>query len=68
MHKTMTKKELAVLYFPHLRPHKAVGHLARWLAAAPSLMAQLEEAGYVKTQQTLTPRQVDLITSHLGDP
>lgn len=68
MHRTMTKKELATLYFPHLNPLKASDALARWIARAPTLKAALEQTGYEKTMRTLTPRQVELITTHFGDP
>ena len=65
---SMTKCHLALLYFPESLPMVATNHLMRWIHGCPSLMEELEVAGYHRSQKFLTSRQVSLIVSHLGDP
>ena len=59
-----TKKELALLYFPTAEPHAAVNRLMSWVNRCKSLLDQ----GYQKTSKWLSPREVKLITEHLGEP
>ena len=63
-----TKKELALAYFPDSSPHSAVNHLMTWIYRCKPIMAQLLATGYEKTSKGFTPRQVRLITEHLGEP
>ena len=65
----MTRRELALLYFPDKTPIEAVRSLRMWIVNCPDLVAALEEIGqpYKKTK-TLTARQVRLIMHYLGDP
>ena len=63
------KSELALLYFPLASsPHVAVNHLTAWMRRCKPLLAELEAAGYAKTQKMLTPRQVEAIVRYLGEP
>ncbi len=63
-----TKQELALLYFPGSAPRTAVNHLTRWIRRSPSLCQKLRSMGYRPTSKFYTPRQVELIVSHLGEP
>lgn len=65
---SMTKQELAQLYAPDLTPHAAVNRLTRWIAYNPKLSDALLRTGYRKTLRRLSPRQVELIVRHLGEP
>lgn len=40
----------------------------RWVHGCRPLMAELEAAGYSRSQKWLTVRQVALIVAHLGEP
>lgn len=64
---TYGMQELAQLYFPHNTPASATTQLKRWMNK-PALMLKLQAANYLKGQRILTPRQVDIIVDHLGDP
>lgn len=64
-----TKSELALRYFPTTAdPHVAVNHLMAWIDRCRPLAEALQADGYRKTAKLLSPRQVRLITDHLGDP
>ena len=60
--------ELAVCYFAHSTAKSALSQLGVWIRRDPSLWKALEEAGFRKGQHNLTPRQVQLIYDHLGEP
>ena len=64
----MTKQQLALLYFPQSTPRTAVNHLMAWTHRCKPLMHELQETGYNIKSKTLTPRQVNIIIRHLGDP
>ncbi len=61
-------QELAVLYFPDIRPESASSQLSRWINRDPELLEELRRVGYHKHQRTFTPRQVNILFDHLGDP
>ena len=63
-----TKKELALLYFPTSDPHTAVNRLMSWVNRCKPLHTALLDQGYQKTAKWLSPREVRLITEHLGEP
>ena len=63
-----TKKELALCYFPHATPHAAINRLREWMARNRQLMDELEGMGYEKNSRWLSPRQVEVILGHLGEP
>ena len=61
--------ELAQLYRPHLSPRSAVRTLRNWIRRNPELLQSLAATGFnPDTIRTLTPRQVTLIVSYLGEP
>lgn len=66
--KAISKKELALMYFPDSTPHVAVNHLMAWINQAPDLLAQLESMGYRKSHKIFTPRQARLILDEFGIP
>lgn len=63
-----TKKELALFYFPTAYPHVAVNRLMSWVNRCKPLHKALLDQGYQKTSKWLSPREVKLITDHLGEP
>jgi len=65
---TMSKTELAALYFPHISPANALRSFMRLINNHPGLMEDLEKANYRKNSHVLTPRQVSIIIQNLGDP
>lgn len=60
-------QELAQLYFPGNTPQSASAQLKKWMLNE-QLYAKLTEAGYHSGQKLLTPRQVEIIVTHLGEP
>ena len=57
-------KELAAMYFAN----SATTHLKRWIDRNESLKNELTETGYMEGQRVFTPRQVELVFRHLGEP
>jgi len=68
----MTKRELAIQYFPQWKLRreqgKAVHKLGRWIAANRELTTRLKATSYHPKQQHFTPAQVELIIEYLGEP
>ena len=61
--------ELAQLYRPHLAPRSAARTLRNWIRRNPELQESLAATGFdPNTIRTLTPLQVSIITTYLGDP
>jgi hypothetical protein len=60
-------KELALLYFPNSQPATASSLLRKWVRLRP-LAEKLKEAHYGPGQKILTPRQVEIIVEHVGEP
>lgn len=58
---------LAQLYFPGSTPASASAQLKKWMRN-DQLYSKLLEAGYHSGQKILTPRQVEIIVEHLGEP
>lgn len=66
---SMSKGDLAMLYFPDARSVKsATNRLARWVKLCVGLLPALVETGYTPKQKCLTPRQVEIIFYYLGEP
>lgn len=65
---SLSKSRLAGLYFPESSQAVATNRLMRWVHGCRPLMAELEAAGYSRSQKWLTVRQVALIVAHLGEP
>lgn len=60
-------QELAMLYFPNSTPQSASNQLKKWMNKE-KLLTKLHEAGYEAGQKILTPRQVEVIAGHVGEP
>lgn len=60
--------ELAILYSPHLCRRAAILQLWRWINYHGVLKAKLLELGYHSGVRSFTPRQVECIVEHLGEP
>ena len=60
--------ELAALYSPHLSRRGAILQLWRWINYHGVLKAKLVELGYHPGVRSFTPRQVECIVEHLGEP
>lgn len=63
-----SKKELALLFFPHSTPRTAVKHLMAWIHLCKPLWQRLCSAGYKPSSKSFTPLQVKDIVEHLGEP
>ena len=60
--------ELAQLYRPHLSARSAARTLRNWIRRNPELMESLAATSFnPDTIRTLTPLQVGLIVSYLGE-
>lgn len=60
--------ELAMLYFPNSTKKSTSTQLGRWVRQHERLKIQLHEKGYKTGNKILTPRQVKILTEHLGEP
>lgn len=63
-----TFRAVATMYYPHLKPETASRYLRRLIHADPYILGDLTDCGYRYNQRRLTPRQIDNIRKHLGDP
>jgi len=66
--KTISKTELAMLYFPNISSESARQSFRRRLISYPDLTRELDAAHYNKFCHLLTPKQVAIIISYLGEP
>ena len=65
----ITKKQLALMYFPDTAdPRIAVNHLGAWIKRCRGLTEKLLALGYRKSQKHFTPKQLQAIYDHLGEP
>ena len=60
--------ELAELYSPHMSHRGAIMQLWRWINYHGVLKAKLLELGFRPGIRSVTPRQVECIVEHLGEP
>lgn len=60
-------QELAQLYFPNNTPQSASNQLKKWMNKE-KLLVKLLAIGYEAGQKILTPRQVETIADHVGEP
>ena len=65
---SLTKSELAQLYFPGAPRSSALRLLHKYITSAHGLLPALEKVGYQRTSRRLTRRQVQLIFEYLGEP
>lgn len=64
-----SKRELAVLYFPEMKPEQAVRKLTGWVKLCRPLHEALtREDRRFERQRYLTAKEVRLIVEHLGEP
>lgn len=60
--------ELALLYNPYHHPKSATRQLRRWINYHPNLSEKLRLLGYQPGQRIFTPKQVECLVEHLGEP
>lgn len=60
--------ELACLYLPTLNKKSASNQLRNWINKNNKLKSELDEAGVQNRQKIFTPKQVQIIVDHLGEP
>ena len=65
---SLTKSELAQLYFPGAPRSSALRLLHKYITSAHGLLPELERVGYQRASRRLTRRQVQLIFEYLGEP
>ena len=65
---SLTKSELAQLYFPGAPRSSALRLLHKYITSAHGLLPALERVGYQRASRRLTRRQVMLIFEYLGEP
>lgn len=63
-----SKRAIALLYFPDLKPESAEKHLMVWIKQCKGLMELLQADGYKSRSRGFTPKQKELIFEYLGDP
>ncbi|MDR2968357.1 MAG: DUF4248 domain-containing protein [Tannerellaceae bacterium] len=61
-------KELAMAYFPDQAPSSASRRLTAWITRDEELMNALQPTGYFRGQRIYTPRQLEVLFEHLGEP
>ena len=66
--KVYNKYELALLYYPHLSPHTAVGMLMRRVNHSLPLLEALKREGYKNRNKTFSMRETLLVYEYLGEP
>lgn len=62
------KQDLAMAYFPHCSKKTASRLLAREINLTPGLLDALRPTGYRPPQKRLSPRQLQILFSFLGEP
>lgn len=60
--------ELACIYLPTLNKRSASNQLRNWINKNENLKKSLSEAGVQTRQKIFTPKQVQIIIEHLGEP
>ena len=60
--------ELALKYNPHLSQRGAINQLWRWINYQNVLKEKLLAIGYRPGIRCFTPKQVECIVEHLGEP
>jgi len=64
----ISKTDLAVAYFPYVNEHSARHKLMGIIDSDAKLMESLSQSGYIRTSRQFSPKQVDIIFDHLGNP
>lgn len=60
--------ELALCYNPSLHPDSASRLLRRWVQKNNRLADELKATGFIPRQRILTPLQVSVVVTYLGEP
>ena len=64
----LQKAKLAMMYSPNVCRKSALRLLNSYIHRAKGLLPALEEAGYSHHARHFTPRQLELVLLHLGEP
>ena len=64
----LNKGLLAMMYSPHVCRKSALRLLNAYIHRAKGLLSALEETGYSHHARHFTPRQLELVLLHLGEP
>lgn len=62
------KSQVAAEYFPTVAEKTALRYLLKEIALHARLLAELEEAGYRTDTQRFSPREIEILHRHLGEP
>lgn len=60
--------EVAKLYFPLQQTKSATNSLGRWIRRCPQLYQELIELGMKDRLRFFTPRMIERVYFHLGEP
>ena len=63
-----SKQDLDMAYFPDCSKKTASRLFAREINLTPGLLDALRPTGYRPAQKRLSPRQLQILFSHLGQP
>ncbi|WP_455664237.1 DUF4248 domain-containing protein [Phocaeicola sp.] len=66
--KSYSKADIAHLYNPTMCYVSAMRTLRRWINRNEKLVKALSDSGYIPSQHSFTPKQVELIFTYLGRP
>ena len=64
----LNKGLLAMMYSPNVCRKSALRLLNAYIHRAKGLLSALEETGYSHHARHFTPRQLELVLMHLGEP
>lgn len=64
----LNKGLLAMMYSPNVCRKSALRLLNSYIHRAKGLLSALEETGYSHHARHFTPRQLELVLLHLGEP
>ncbi len=68
MSQFMFKQDLAMAYFPDRSKESAGKLLAHEIHSNKPLLAALQATGYSRPRKILSPKQIQIIFSFLGEP
>ena len=66
--RSYSKAELGLLYAPQRNKHNAWEAVKNWIDRCQPLSEALLSSGLTGSTRVLSPRQVELIVQHLGEP
>ena len=65
--RSLTKGQLASLYFPDIKKESASNQFRKWIVKSDSLKSKLTNADWKEGQKLLTPKQVGILVEFLGE-